>query len=151
MITILCIGKSHEDWLMPGLARYEKRLRRPWNINWELMPHSSHEGTRARQEESGRLLRRLDGRPYVILLDESGANITSPSFSELFTARLDYGTQVTIVIGGAYGVDETIHRRADAVISLSKLVFPHQLVRLIVTEQIYRAQQITQGSGYHHS
>lgn len=150
MIEIITVGKKHEPWVEAGIMSYSKRLQRPWDIKWEHLPHSSLEGTRARLEESQRILKRLDGKPFVALLDETGQLIDSPALARTFSDRLDYGTTITLIIGGAYGVDKTIHDRADLVWSLSSLVFPHQMVRLMVTEQIYRSQQITQGHDYHH-
>lgn len=149
-IKILAIGKKHEAWVVDGIERYQERLKRPFNVEWILLPHSSLDGNRARQEESGRILSRLDANDYVILLDELGKNINSPELSGLLVAKLDLSIQIVLIIGGAYGVDETIHNRANFVWSLSRLVFPHQLVRLILSEQIYRAQEIASGKPYHH-
>lgn len=150
-IRVLAVGKRHESWVLEGIERYQKRLKRPFNIEWVLLPHSSREGAQARQEESDRLLDRLNDRDFVILLDERGNNIDSPQLSSLLETAFGAARPIVIVIGGAYGVDERIHDRAGFVWSLSALVFPHQLVRLILTEQLYRAQEITQGNPYHHS
>ncbi len=150
MITVVAIGKKHEDWITPGLERYEKRLRRPFDVAWVLLPHSSLEGVKARLEESNRLLARLDDDAFVILLDETGRQIDSPALASLIEECQVNSRRITVVIGGAYGVDERLQQRADMVLSLSKLVFPHQLVRLILLEQLYRCQEITRGSGYHH-
>ena len=87
---------------------------------------------------------------HVILLDERGKNLSSPDLAQHLQSRFDVGASVAMVIGGAYGVDEQLHGRADLVWSLSKLVFPHQLVRMILAEQIYRAQEISAGRPYHH-
>jgi 23S rRNA (pseudouridine1915-N3)-methyltransferase len=149
-IKILSVGKKHESWVSEGIERYEKRLRTPFSAEWVLLPHSSIEGDRARQEESERILSRLDRDDYVILLDERGKAIDSPALSELLKEQLDDSRTVVIVIGGAYGVDESVHERANFIWSLSPLVFPHQLVRLILTEQLYRAQEIYRGGSYHH-
>lgn len=151
MITILAIGKKHESWITDGINRYETRLVKPWNTEWQLLPHSSLESDQARKEESERLLTRFKPDDFVVLLDERGKNIDSPALSHLLTAELDHSRHVVLVIGGAYGVDARIHERANLVWSLSKLVFPHQLVRLILAEQIYRASEIARGSAYHHS
>jgi 23S rRNA (pseudouridine1915-N3)-methyltransferase len=118
-------------------------------VEWVFLPHSSFDGVRARQEESERIRARL-GDDYVVLLDERGKNMTSPELSALLASPLESGRRITVIIGGAYGVDETIHARAETIWSLSKLVFPHQLVRLILAEQLYRAQSIRDGSAYHH-
>ena len=151
MITILAIGKKHESWITEGLERYQKRLRQPWNVEWVLLPHSSQEGPRARQEESERLLTRLGDVDYVLLLDETGKNISTPELTSLLDTSFTTARHVVIIIGGAYGVNDELRQRADRVISLSAMVFPHQLVRLVIIEQIYRAQAIATNHPYHHS
>ena len=150
MITIVAIGKKHEPWIEPGLERYEKRLKQPWNIEWILLPHSSLEGIGARQEESERILKRLSSDYFVILLDERGKRLDSPAFSRLIESTQTYGKKIAIIIGGAYGVTDELQQHADIVFSLSELVFPHQVVRLLLVEQLYRAQSIAAGSKYHH-
>jgi len=150
MITIIAVGKKHETWIEDGLERYEKRLKRPFDVKWVLLPHSSRSDLLARQEESQRILSHLQERDYVVLLDETGENVTSPTLSSLLESQFSNSRQLVFIIGGAYGVDERLLARADFVWSLSKLVFPHQLVRLLVIEQIYRAQSIATGSSYHH-
>lgn len=149
-LTVFAIGKKHEDWVAEGIERYQKRLKSPFLTEWVLMAHSSLEGVRARQEESERLLSRLDAYDYIILLDERGKSFDSPALSELLKGRLDRSEKIAIVIGGAYGVTDELRTRADLVWSLSPLVFPHQLVRLILIEQLYRVQQIAVGGSYHH-
>lgn len=150
MITIVAIGKKHEDWIEEGLERYQKRLRQPFDVRWQLLPHSSLHGPAARQDESARILERLNNDDFVILLDETGKSFDSPTLATLLESQHNHSKPVTFVIGGAYGVDERIHGRADQVLSLSKLVFPHQLVRLILVEQLYRGQEIARGGQYHH-
>jgi 23S rRNA (pseudouridine1915-N3)-methyltransferase len=150
-IRIITIGKKHESWVLEGISRYEKRLHSPFLLEWVLLPHSAREGQAARVEESQRILTHLDPTDYVVLLDETGKNIDSPELSSLLTDQLNSSKHIVIIIGGAYGVNETIHTRADFVWSLSRLVFPHQLVRLILTEQLYRAQEISNGNPYHHA
>lgn len=150
MITIYTVGKKHETWVDDGIQRYQKRLRKPWDIYWQLIPHSSAEGDRAREEESATILKRLDATDFVVLLDETGTQLSSPALSTLCSDQFIHGRSVVMIIGGAYGVDETLKQRADTIWSLSDLVFPHQLVRLILTEQLYRAQEIALGGSYHH-
>jgi 23S rRNA (pseudouridine1915-N3)-methyltransferase len=149
-VRILAIGKKHEAWVVDGIERYQKRLQRPFDMSWVLLPHSAREGLVARQEESERILGRLDPSEFVILLDERGKLLDSPALSRRLIGVLERSQLVTLVIGGAYGVDETVHARANLVWSLSPLVFPHQLVRLIGVEQLYRAQEIARGNPYHH-
>lgn len=150
-IRIIAVGKRHEAWVQAGIERYEKRLKRPLDVEWVLLPHSAREGDSARQEESERILERLPSREFVLLLDERGKQLDSPAFSHLLMAPIESSKKVAIVIGGAYGVDARMHERADFVLSLSPMVFPHQLVRLIIIEQLYRAQEIATNRPYHHS
>lgn len=150
MITILSIGKKHEDWVLAGIERYHKRLSAPFDARWELLPHSSLDGNAARNEESTRILARLPERSLIVLLDETGAKVDSPALSRLLDSSFTSGKSVTIVIGGAFGVNEELRARSDRVISLSDMVFPHQLVRLLLVEQLYRSQEIARGGKYHH-
>jgi 23S rRNA (pseudouridine1915-N3)-methyltransferase len=149
-IRIIAVGKKHESWVSEGIERYQKRLKRPFAVEWDILPHTDLPASIARQEESGRISNRLKANDYVVLLDERGKNIDSPGLSKILLSQLELSREITFIIGGAYGVDDKIHKRANFVWSLSNLVFPHQLVRLILTEQIYRAQEIANNHPYHH-
>ncbi len=149
-IRILAVGKKHETWVLEGIERYQKRLKRPFVIEWVLLPHSARQDSDARREESERIVSRLTADDYVVLLDERGKAIDSPTLSKLLLDPLQSSRPVTIIVGGAYGVDDSVHSRANFVWSLSPLVFPHQLVRLILSEQLYRAQEIAASGPYHH-
>ena len=149
-VRILAIGKKHESWVADGIKRYEQRLRKPFDATWPLLPHSAREGDAARTEESDRILAKLDRAVFVVLLDERGQNVDSPALAARLQGAFDASRPVAVLIGGAYGVDDRVRQRADFVWSLSKLVFPHQLVRLILAEQFYRAQEIAGGRPYHH-
>ena len=150
MITIIAIGKRHEPWLADGITRYEQRMTRAWQLQWKLLPTSSHSGDAARREESQQILRALSPQAYVVLLDERGTMLDSPALSRSLHQPMAQGKPLMLIIGGAYGVTEAVMERANLVWSLSRLVFPHQLVRLILAEQLYRAQQIAAGHPYHH-
>lgn len=150
MIKIVAIGRKHEAWIEEGLERYQKRLKAPWNVEWVLLPHSAREGAAARQEESSAILSRLKPDNFVILLDERGKLLDSPTLSRQIEQVFPASKTPVFVIGGAYGVDDSLATRANLVWSLSPLVFPHQLVRLILIEQLYRAAEIAAGHPYHH-
>ncbi len=149
-IAIIAVGKKHEAWVEAGIERYQKRLKKPFDTEWVLLPHSSLEDDRARQEESGRILSRLQSYDIIVLLDERGKQYDSPSVSRLLAEHLNHSAKIAFIIGGAYGVTDELREKATYLWSLSPLVFPHQLVRLILTEQLYRAQEITGGGSYHH-
>jgi len=108
MITIVAVGKRHEDWVQVGVERYEKRLKQPFSVRWILLPHSSLEGTAARQEESERIGKKLNDEDYVILLDERGVQITSDQLSHDLQNLFAWGRRVVLVIGGAYGVTDEL-------------------------------------------
>lgn len=151
MIKVITVGKRHESWVSEGIERYQKRLRAPWNLEWVLLPHSSLDGLRARQDESERILSKLNASDYVILLDERGKLLDSPALAQLLQQQIDSSTNIVVIIGGAYGVSSDLQQRADVIWSLSPAVFPHQLVRLIFIEQLYRSQEISAGRPYHHN
>lgn len=143
-ITIVTVGKAHDAALKDAIGVYETRLSKHVKIMWRLVSPSDV------QTEGRQIEKLLDG--YVILLDESGELISTPQLaSKLEGLQNASVSRLTLVIGGAYGVTDALKSRADYVWSLSPLVFPHQLVRLLLTEQLYRAYDILAGGRYHHS
>ena len=150
MITTIAIGKKHEKWVLNGIELFEKRLKKPFNLNWDILPHSNFAEEKAREEETQRILAKIKPSDFVILLDERGKNISSPELAKMLSNGFVNSQNFVIVIGGAFGVSEELRQRANFIWSLSKLVFPHQIVRLILVEQIYRAQEISSGGKYHH-
>ncbi|HMR86030.1 MAG TPA: 23S rRNA (pseudouridine(1915)-N(3))-methyltransferase RlmH [Candidatus Nanoperiomorbaceae bacterium] len=147
MINIIAVGKKHDPNITDAINDYEKRLRAPFEVKWVLLPYSAKNGDEARQDESERIISQLRPADFVVLLDERGQDLSSSDFSALLTSQQN----IVIIIGGAYGVNDELRQRADRVISLSAMVFPHQLVRLVIIEQIYRAQAIATNHPYHHS
>lgn len=151
MINIIAIGRKHESWLVEAVERYEKRLRAPFDIKWEFIPPSKQKGPKARDEESERIIKALNKSQSVFILDERGKLLDSPTLSKKLEETLHHSSRITIVIGGAYGINDDLRKRADFTWSLSPLVFPHQLVRLILIEQIYRSQTIVNSTPYHNT
>lgn len=149
-ITVIAVGKKHESWVREGVERYTARLRKPYDVTWKLVPHSAKQEDAARQEESGRILQLVKSTDHLMVLDERGSMLSSPKLATRLQRQFDAGKSVVCVIGGAYGVSDELRSRAQSLWSLSDLVFPHQLVRLIVSEQVYRAQEISAGRPYHH-
>lgn len=150
-LRIISVGKKHDPAIAGAINDYTNRLSRTLQTEWELIAPSGLPESRARTDESDQIVRRLKPKEAVWLLDERGTQVSSPALSQRLDMLLASGTgQCTIIIGGAYGVDEALRDKADFVWSLSKLVFPHQIVRLLVAEQLYRATEIRRGSNYHH-
>lgn len=149
-IRILAVGKRHEAWVAEGIARFTKRLKKPFDVDFRFVHHATAGEQRSREEESAAIEKQLKPADHVILLDERGKNFTSPKLAGHVQQLFDTGRHPVLIIGGAYGVNDRLRARANTVWSLSNLVFPHQLVRLMVIEQVYRAQEISAGRPYHH-
>lgn len=147
-ISIITVGNKPTPEMAEFINSYTKRLPRNISISWNYLKHANVVNTNtSKQQESENILKCISKTDFVILLDESGTQITSTQLSEKI-----YSTQnnIVFVIGGAYGVDNSVIARANFVLSLSKLVFPHQIVRLLLSEQIYRAYTISVNHPYHH-
>lgn len=137
-IKIITIGKTKEPWLQQASEEYQKRLQKKILIEWILCKNSEH------------LQICLEKENVFICLDPKGKQMTSEEFSSfLFSTFDDTGARITLVIGGAEGLSEQIKKQSKGLISLSKMTFTHQITRLILLEQIYRALEIQKGSGYH--
>jgi len=153
-ITILAIGKKHDPKLQAAIEDYSKRLSHYAKFEWKLVEAkitNSMSESQIHQAESTVLLANIAAEDMVILLDETGSELGSPALADRLQSYMNQGTKsLVVVIGGAYGVDESMAKRANFTWSLSKLVFPHQLVRLILIEQLYRAHTILAGEKYHH-
>ena len=142
MIRIIAGGKKSNGWLVEACGEYEKRLRKPYVVSWDFVD----------EEKLAERVARLDHDAFVVLLDEHGQILSSPELSGKISVPLTAGREVVFVLGGAFGhFPEEMVNRANLVWSLSKLVFPHQICRLILAEQIYRAQEIALGHPYHHA
>ncbi|NLP44023.1 MAG: 23S rRNA (pseudouridine(1915)-N(3))-methyltransferase RlmH [Peptococcaceae bacterium] len=156
-LKILAVGKIKEKYLREGIAEYSKRLR-PYvrleitEVEDEPCPDkaSAAEEERIKQKEAERLLRFLSAQDYVIALDLGGKNISSPELADILADRALSGqNSIAFVIGGSLGLAQNILNRADFRWSFSKLTFPHQLIRVVLLEQIYRACKINRGEVYH--
>lgn len=145
-ILIISPGKAHDALLKDAIGEYEKRLSKRMPLEW-LFPKAGD-----KEAEAKAVLKSIKDDDFVVLLDERGKEIDSFDFSKLI-ARLEQNStkRVVFIIGGAFGVTADIHARTDFSLKLSPLVFPHMLVRLILTEQLYRASSILEGGKYHHA
>lgn len=151
-IVIYSVGRKSKQDYLETIKNYSNRLSNTHNLSWEFLAPSSCNGAKARKLESDAIRARLKPNDIVWLLDETGQQISSLQLSTKINTLQNTGiSRLAIVIGGAYGVDADLLKQASWVWSLSKLVFPHQMVRLILIEQLYRADQIQKGTAYHHA
>ncbi|MCL1791658.1 MAG: 23S rRNA (pseudouridine(1915)-N(3))-methyltransferase RlmH [Peptococcaceae bacterium] len=156
-IKIVSVGKIKEKYLLEGIREYEKRLRAYVRLEFAETPDSaipSQAGSKVceqiRCHESDVIRARLKDSDYVVLLDRLGENVSSERLAALLDDRALHGSaQIVFVIGGSLGVDEDLRRRANWTWSFSALTFPHQLMRLMLMEQIYRACKIRAHEVYH--
>ncbi|HIR82513.1 MAG TPA: 23S rRNA (pseudouridine(1915)-N(3))-methyltransferase RlmH [Candidatus Cryptobacteroides pullicola] len=154
-ITLLTVGKTDVAWVRNGLDLYVSRLRHyvPFDLVEipELKNVSALSREQIREKEGELVLGRLKGSDFVTLLDEKGRQLRSLEFaSDLERKMTRGGRDLVYVVGGAYGFSPGVYDRADALLSLSKMTFSHQMVRTIFAEQLYRAFTIIRGEPYHH-
>jgi len=151
-ISIWSVGKNHEAYIKDGISEFTKRISHYYPIDWQLItPSKAAQYNSIKKEEAQNILKQLAPNDVLILLDETGKMINSPGLANLIQQKANQSTQKLIfLIGGAYGVNDEIKKRANFTWSLSQLVFPHMLVRLLLAEQIYRACSILANEKYHH-
>lgn len=156
-ITIACVGKIKEKYLTAGIEEFSKRLTpfcklETLAINEERMPDdpAPAEKQQVLERETQRLLAVVPPNSYVILLDVVGRQLSSPELAaKIDSLALAGQSHLTFVIGGAFGYTDALRRRADLSLSFSKMTFTHQMIRLLLLEQIYRAFKISRGEKYH--
>lgn len=154
-LSFWSVGKKNEPYVSEGVEDFTKRISRYFKVEWNILPVLKNAGMMSemdlRKKEGEMILQWLGKDDYLVLLDERGKQFTSEGLAAFIQARANESTkQVVFLIGGAFGVDEAVMKRADHKWSLSQLVFPHQLVRLILAEQVYRACTILKNEKYHH-
>lgn len=150
MRIVIYICSSSKDSLYQSLINeYFKRIKNSVTIK-EIIIKKKLPAELAKQEEAKLLMPLIDKNSYLIALDERGGNLTSPDFAQALQELDNNGIkEVVFVIGGAYGLDNTILKKANLSISFGKMVWPHQMVKLMLVEQIYRAQTIQTNHPYH--
>ena len=151
-ISICSVGKANESYIKEGVEQFTKRIGHYYPIDWSLIPPSElTEPAQIKKAEADSIIKALAKTDILILLDEKGKMLDSPGLAKLIQQKANQSAQrIIFLIGGAYGVDQSIKERANFTWSLSDLVFPHMLVRLILAEQIYRACSILANEKYHH-
>lgn len=155
-ITFLVIGKTDEAYLREGIEKYLKRLKHYIAFQYFEIPdlknvkHLSEEEQKSKEAEL--IFKQLKPNDHLILLDENGEEFSSEAFAQFLNKKMLASVQnLVFVVGGPYGFHTTVYQKAQAKISLSRMTFSHQMVRLFFTEQVYRAFTILKGEPYHHS
>ena len=154
-ISFWSVGKANEPYIKQGVEEFTKRITRYFKADWSIIPVPKNAATLSemdlKKKEGEIIIEWLNKDDYLLVLDERGKQMSSEGLADFIQARANESTkQLVFLIGGAYGIDEAVLKRADYTWSLSPLVFPHQLVRLILAEQVYRACTILRNEKYHH-
>ena len=148
---LICVGKTTEKYVLEGIRLYVDRLKHYCKFNLLEIEAGRGDELKIRKQENDTVLKRVGEKDFLVLLDEKGKELTSKAFSETLLHHQNISTRnLVFVIGGAYGFSESVYQRANAKIALSQMTFPHQLVRILFLEQLYRAFTILKGEKYHH-
>lgn len=154
-ITLLCMGITDDSEIRKLISKYEQRLPSHYNFQRIEIPDIKNRKNLSEAEQKNAeeklFMEKLPAGAYVILLDDKGKQLTSLEFARMLNGHfVSLTTHLIFVVGGPYGFSEKMYERANAKISLSKMTFTHQMVRLFFVEQLYRAFTILQGKSYHH-
>lgn len=153
-ITLLVVGKTTDARLQTMIDDYQQRLKHYIPFEMVVIPdlRNAKALTQAqiKEQEGIEILRRITPSMDVILLDEHGHEYRSIEYAQWIQKKMAAGRDVTFIVGGPYGFSPAVYERANGKISLSKMTFSHQMIRLFFTEQIYRAMTILRGEPYHH-
>lgn len=155
-VNIICVGRLKESYLRGAIEEYSKRMRPLCKLNIIELPEervgenpSPAEIKKAVDAESDRILQKLSKSDYVVAMCIEGKNISSEELSEKIEQIGQIAGTVDFIIGGSWGLSDALKARADFMLSMGKMTFPHQLFRVMLLEQIYRAFQISRGTKYH--
>lgn len=149
-ILIITVGKKIDDSYKKLILDYEKRIKHQVNIEWCFIANSGLEQKVARTQESSCIASKIKKDDYTILLDERGKMASNEELAGIIKDGNGKYKRIVFIIGGAYGVDDTLRKNVNYILKLSDLIFPHEIVRLILSEQIYRSIMILNNHPYHH-
>ena len=154
-IFLWSIGKNHEAYVKTGVEDFTKRISNYYPVQWNIIPQPKNAGMMSemdlKKKEGETILGLLNKTDHLVALDERGKQFSSEDLATFIQKRANESTRnLVFLVGGAFGLDQAVLKRADTTWSLSSLVFPHQLVRLILAEQLYRACTILKNEKYHH-
>ncbi len=153
-VTLLLVGKTHDKIYCDGVADYANRINHYVPFDVKVIPELKNSGSlsekQQKEKEGEQILKNIEEKSNVVLLDERGKEYRSMEFASWLANKQQSTRQLVFVVGGPYGFSQAVYDRADEKISLSRMTFSHQLVRLVFVEQLYRACTIIKGEPYHH-
>ena len=154
-IQFISVGKAHDVSIKASIDDFTARIKKYFSIDWVIISAPKNAAAMSEAElkkaEAASIIAQIAKDDYVVLLDEVGKQFSSPELANFIQQRANESCKkIVFLVGGAFGVDKIVVQRANHIWCLSKLVFPHQIVRLILAEQIYRACSILRNEKYHH-
>ena len=154
-IKLIVVGKTNATYLVEGEGEYEKRLKHYTKFEEIIIPEIKQPGKLSegelKKKEGQMILDKLEHSDHVILLDDKGKSLSSIDFANFLQQKMNISLKYLVfVVGGAFGFSDEVYQRANSKVSLSKLTFSHQMIRLIFKEQLYRGFSILRGEKYHH-
>jgi 23S rRNA (pseudouridine1915-N3)-methyltransferase len=154
-ILLLVIGKTDEKYLIEGMDKYRNRLKHYIGFDYEEIPdiknRKSLSEAQQKKQEGDLILTKINAGDKLVLLDDKGKDYSSISFSKHLQQQMNSGIKrLVFVVGGPYGFDASVYAKSQGKLSLSKMTFSHQMIRLFMVEQVYRAMTILKNEPYHH-
>lgn len=150
MIKIITVGKLKEKYLIDAIEEYQKRLSKYTKLEIiEVLDEANYEEEKIKEKEALKIEKYLNNKDYIITLEIEGKELTSEEFAQKLNNILMINSNITFIIGGSYGLADRVKKRSNYKLSFSKMTFPHQLFRVILLEQIYRAFKIKNNETYH--
>ena len=150
MIKIICVGKIKETFFKDAICEYQKRLSKYTKLEIiECKDYDIGNVDTIKKLESEEILKKVNDKDYVITLEIEGNSLDSIEFKDLIDKTMTTNSNLVFIIGGSYGLHDDVKKRSNYKLSFSKLTFPHQLFRIILLEQIYRAYKIINNESYH--
>jgi 23S rRNA (pseudouridine1915-N3)-methyltransferase len=153
-IKIICLGKTKQKFIEEGIREYQKRITKYIKLDWQILSDVKLTGNKTievvKKQEALILEKNLPASSIIVVLDENGKEFSSEYFAKYLENKLLFGKDIVFIIGGVYGLSDRILQKADIALSFSRFTFIHQMIRLLLIEQLYRSFTILKGKKYHY-
>lgn len=149
MIKVITVGKIKEKYLVDGIGEYLKRLSKYTKINIIEVPDENYDIIKTLEKERDSILKHISDKDYIITMEIEGNSLSSTEFASKLNEIFIHNSDICFIIGGSYGLHNDIKKKSNYALSFSKMTFPHQMFRMFLLEQIYRAYKINNNESYH--
>jgi len=153
-IRIICLGKTKQKFIEEGIKEYQKRISKYFKLDWQILPDVKLSGNNTienvKDQEAEIILKKLSIYSFIIVLDETGEEFSSVKIANFLENKLNTEKDIIFIVGGVYGLSIRILKKANIVLSFSRFTFTHQMIRLLLLEQLYRSFTIINNKKYHY-